>query len=229
MARSEKEATNLQVFRGSRPRQDVFAKHSNDGCCATGPSADYDKLDCRVRFDNALAHSNPTGANDKFIFPLGSGFAHDKDDIIKHINANGVGASVSILTIPTYAFITGIGIHVAAEEPGLTFTLALRNDTTGIIAALEDNAIGVETSDVEGECCPARVLANIVDFPAIGALGSSRTIDYFLPAHDVRDTFVLEADELMLVVDTMPSSGVVTGAFEIQVSVSYNVIHRAES
>lgn len=125
--RNPKSPNNIQVFRGSRPRLDVFTANSGVDCCdAAGYDNSYDKLADRTRFDNALAHSNPTGANDKYFFPDGSGFS-DRAQIIRHINAVGVGAEISVLAVPTYAFVTGVSIHVAAEEEGLTFNLKTRN------------------------------------------------------------------------------------------------------
>lgn len=227
MARVPKAETNLQVFRGSRPRLDVFAKNSGTGCCGTGAQVEYDKLAERVRFDNALAHSNPTGANDKFAFPQGDGFAYNSAEIIEHINTHGVGATISVLVIPTYAFVTGVGVHIAAEEPGLTFNLITRNGLA-LPGVTNGEVIDVIATDGAEGCEITRTLGNSESpLEGFGALGNARFIDIF--GRDGQGEFSLEADEIILEVATLPASGVVTGAFELEVSVSYDVIHRAEA
>ena len=227
MARVPKDELNLQVFRGSRPRLDVFAKNAGTGCCGTGAQVEYDKLAERVRFDNALAHSNPTGANDKFAFPQGDGFAYNSAEIIEHINTNGVGATISVLVIPTYAFVTGVGVHIAAEEPGLTFNLITRNGLA-LPGVTNGGAIEVIATDGAEGCEITRTLGSSESpFSGFGALGNARFIDIF--GRSGEGEFSLEADEIILEVATLPASGVVTGAFELEVSVSYDVIHRAEA
>lgn len=226
MAREPKAETNLQVFRGSRPRLDVFAKNAGTGCCGSGAQVDYDKLAERVRFDNALAHSNPTGANDKFAFPQGDGFAYNSAEIIEHINTHGVGATISVLVIPTYAFVTGVGVHIAAEEPGLTFNLITRNGLALPGAGEAGEVIEVTATD-GSEGCEITRTQDDGSFEGFGALGNARFIDIF--GRDGQGEFSLEADEIILEVATLPASGVVTGAFELEVSVSYDVIHRAEA
>lgn len=229
MARNAKSANNIQVFRGSKPRQDVFAQNSGSGCCAS-PLADYDKLADRVRFDNALAHLNPTGANDKFVVPFGAGNESTRQEIVDHINAIGVGAEISVIAIPTYAFLTGLSVHVAAEEPGLTFTIKTRNglvipsDITFAVDAVDDpsNPCGITrtlTEDSEGTWFES----------GFGALEGSRFIDYFARGCCGLDQFSLEADEIILEVATMPAGGVITGAFELNVAVGYDILNRAEA
>lgn len=225
MARVPKDESNLQVFRGSRPRLDVFAKNAGTGCCGTGAQVEYDKLAERVRFDNALAHSNPTGANDKFAFPQGDGFAYNSAEIIEHINTHGVGATISVLVIPTYAFVTGVGVHIAAEEPGLTFNLVTRNGL-GLPGVANGELIEVTAGDGTQGCEITRTQDD-GSFEGFGALGNARFIDIF--GRYGQGEFSLEADEIILEVATLPASGVVTGAFELEVSVSYDVIHRAEA
>lgn len=223
MARTPKSANNIQVFRGSRTRLDVFSANAGAGCCGSGAQVAFDKLAARTRFDNALAHSNPVGANDKFHFPFGEGFADVREEIIKHINAVGVGAQISVLAIPTYAFVTGVGIHIAAEEPGLTFTLKTRNGL-----ALPTAAVHVVSAVAGTDCELTRTdtAGSAASFVGFGALGNNLMIDIF--GRDGEGEFSLEADELILEVASMPSSGVVNGEFDLTVSVSYNVIHRAE-
>ena len=221
MARNPKAENNLQVFRGSRSRVDVFSQNADSGCCGSGAAVQHDKLADRVRFDNALAHSNPTGANDKFIVPYGDGFSGNRDEMIAHINANGVGAQLSVLVVPTYAFVTGVGVHIAAEEEGLTFNIETRNglelpasQVIQVSAAAGEDGCAIERTQSEGS------------LEGFGALDGAEFIDIF--ARDGDGTFSLEADEIILTVATMPTEGIVTGAFDLTVSISYDVIHSAE-
>lgn len=228
MARNEKAADNLQVFRGSKPQLDVFAQNSGSGCC-NNDKPEHDKLAERVRFDNALAHLNPTGANDKYVFPFGAGNESTRKDIVDHINRYGVGATISVLAIPTYAFVTGIGVHVAAEEAGVTFNVVTRNGLT----LPSDQQFSVEAADNPAAPCGiTRTRTEIGEgatsiFEGIGALNGNRFVDYF--AKSCCGEFSLEADEIILEVATMPAGGVVNGEFELTVAVSYDILNRAEA
>lgn len=228
MARNNKLSPGIQVFRGSRPRQDVFTASLGAGCCGTGGSPDYDKLAERTRFDNALAHSNPTGANDKFFFPYGNGFQNTRDEIIRGINDEGVGYHISVLAIPTYAFVTGVAIHVSGYETGLTFDIVTRN---GLVLPA-DCAYMIE-AERQDDCEIQRTLTDLNDggefeYEGIGDLDGNDFIDYVARAEGCGE-FSLEADEIAFKVATMPASGVVTGDFAINIAVSYEVIHRAEA
>lgn len=259
MARNDKLKPGIQVFRGSRPRQDVFAANAGVGCCDNSSASDYDKLAERTRFDNSLAHSNPTGVNDKFAFPYGDGFSDTRNNIINLINKEGVGAHISILAIPTYAFVTGIGIHIEADEPGLTFDLVTRNGLV-LPGTADTNSLAVEGSttsiDVDGTTYPltpgavneptgcVKIVEATIDdcdvvrtltegdastFEGFGALGNGVAFMDIFGRSAGCGEFSLEADEIALRVASMPADGVVTGAFSITVSVSYDVIHRAEN
>ena len=225
MARTPKAVDNIQVFRGSRPREDVFSKNANSGCCGTGTQTDHDKLAGRTRFDNALAHSNPTGANDKFVVPYGDGFADARTNMINHINTFGVGAQISVLAIPTYAFVTGVGIHIAAQEAGLTFNLITRNGL--VLPATAVIIVDAAAADAGCEVERTQTAGTIASFAGFGALGAGVLFrDIF--GREGQGEFSLEADELILEVATVPAGGLVVGEFDITVSVSYDVIHRAE-
>jgi hypothetical protein len=220
MARVAKSVNNIQVFRGSRPKMDVFSANSGIGCCDPGLLPEYDKLAERTRFDNALAHSNPTGANDKYRFPSGNGFDSDRAAIINHINTVGVGATISVLAVPTYAFVTGIGVHVEAEEPGLTFNIITRNG----LALPNDSVIQVAAAAGALPCEVTRT-QSAGSLAGFGALGTDLFRDIF--AREANGSFALEADEIILQVATIPVDPVV-GLFDITVALSYDVIHRAE-
>jgi len=225
MARKVKNAKNLQAFRGAYPKQDVYAKNSGFGC-TPDPAPQPDKLACRVRFDNALAHVNPLGGVDQFVFPQADGFAYNQNEIINHINAYGVGAEVSVIAIPTYAILTGLHIHIAAEEPGLTFGVKTRNG----LALPTNTPIIVTATDASQGDCPLnreRTDGTAATWNAFGALGSARFIDII--GRDGTGKFALEADEIILEVKSMPSSGVVLGDFQLVIRAAYEVIGRAEA
>lgn len=238
MARTPKSENNLQVFNGSRPKPDVFAMNSGAGCCGAGVDLLYDKLGDRVRFDNGLKHLSPTGGVERYRFPAGNGFNSHKAEIIDHINRVGVGATISVIAIPTYAFMTGLGLHIAASEPGLTFDLVTRNGlllpTSGVVvtaAADSDSPCGVTRTMVavtgevdDGEGGTGEVLP--IEIEGFGALDADELfIDHFYRYG--QGSFALEADEIILRVATMPATPVV-GLFDITVSASYDVIYRAE-
>lgn len=242
MARAPKSENNIQVFRGSRPKADVFTYNAGIGCC--GPvDFDYDKLGDRVRFDNGLKHLSPPGGVERYRFPGGDGGFSDRAAIIRHINAVGVGAEISVIAIPTYAFMTGVGVHIESEEAGLTFDLVTRNGLVlpvGSTPTLVDGGEGADTiemvenapikvtvtADPDAPCAVTRTLGE-GSFEGFGALGDSDLfIDIF--GYNGNGSFSLEADELILRVASMPASGVVSGMFDLTVSAAYAVIHRAE-
>jgi hypothetical protein len=221
MARIDKSAKSLQIFRGSKPRADVFARTAGD-CCSPTAESTYDKLGCRVRFDNSTAHENPTGANEKFHFQKQRFPVENLAAQIAHLNAQGVGGQLSILAIPTYAFVTGVGVVVLAEEPGLTFRLVTRN-------GLElPTAVQFQVSVAGDSCCPTRTRAAGSITAPFGDLPTGVSEQYIF-GRDADGEFSLEADEIMLEVVTMPTSGVISGDFDVLVSVSYDIINRAET
>lgn len=224
MARNAKLTPGIQVFAGSRPRIDVFSKHAMDGCCPTAGEVHYDKLADRVRYDNALAHSNPLGAVDRFAFPFGDGFADTRNNIVNGINQHGVGFNISVLAVPTNAFVTGVSVLVLSEETGLTFDLVTRN---GLVLP---TAKVIEVSHAPtGDCEITRTQAagDADSFKGFGALNGN--IAEYIYGRDGEGQFSLEADEIVLRVASVPAGGFVTGAFEIKVAVAYEVIQRAEA
>lgn len=221
MAREIKDPLNLQVFRGSLPRADVFSANAGVGCCPT-TQVQYDKLGARVRFDNALAHSNPTGANDKWMFRHGTQ-AGDTSLILDHLNDNGVGASVSVLVIPTFAFVKGIGIKIQAMEEGVTFNLKTRNGLD-----IEAGEFLVVDTGHDGSCISTHVLSTGT-FEGFGELPEDVVVRdiFFIPNETPLGNFSLEADELILELASVPAEGIIKGEFLIDVAVSYEIINRA--
>lgn len=222
MTRAAKAADNIQVFRGSYGRPDVFAQNSSNGCC--GPGVDlgsFDRLADRVHFDNGLIHSNPLGANDKFAVPGGNGFGEFRREIVDHINTFGVGAEISVLVIPTFAFVTGVSIHVRAEEEGLTFNLKTRN---GLV--LPATAVKVVSIAAGEGCDVVRTLTagSIASYAGFGGLADGELAHYII-GREGEGEFALEADEIIVEVASIPGTPV-TGAFDFTVAVSYEIVDR---
>jgi hypothetical protein len=215
-------AKELQIFKGSRSKADVFAR-SDASCCGTTVMPVYDKLDCRVRFDNGLAHLNPTGGNEKFHFQKQRFEVEPKQAQIAHLNAKGVGAQLAVITIPTFAFVTGVSVVVLAEEAGATFRLRTRN---GLVIP---STVGIKV-DVSGDsCCPTRTQGAFnLATTAWGALPVGVTEQYMFNRNGAGE-FSLEADEILVEVVTMPASGAFLGEFDFIVSVNYDVQNRAET
>lgn len=222
MARVAKEETNIQVFRGSKPRQDVFSANAGHGCCDETDVL-FDKLGARVRFDNALAHSNPRGGNDRWGFRRG--IDADTAKILQWLEDNGVGASVSVLVVPTFAFVSGVGIKIQAMEEGVTFNIKTRN---GLDILDEVEVIVVDTGH-DGSCTSTHTLS-AEDLEGFGALPEGVVVRdiFILPNATPRGNFSLEADEIILELASVPADGIVKGEFLIDVAVNYEIINRAE-
>lgn len=224
MARTAKAAGNLQIFRGSLARPDVFAENAGKGCCGDNALVTSDKLGQRVRADNANAHTNPYGFRETFSVPAGNGFAGVSRAIIDHINTVGVGATISVIAIPTYAFLTGVGINVIAEEVGLTFNLVTRN---GLVLPTDlVTEVTLTPGDSSCEITRTPAAGDETSYEGFGALGTNLGYEVF--GSSAIGEFSLEADELILEVVSMPAGGVIAGTFDIRVTAAYTLIHRAE-
>jgi hypothetical protein len=218
MARTPKAADNMQIFRGSLARPDVFALAASEGCCPGGTQVTHDKLAQVAHFDNALSHLNPLGGNEKVTFP-DTQWDRDRQAIIDWINEHGVGASFSVALLPTYSWFTDLSVLVLAQEAGLTFDVITRN------GASLPSGQSVMVTATGSTCNVTRTQEEGGNFTGIGALAEGE----LHVLHIARDegNFVLEADEVILQVATMPAGGVVTGTFRLQIGVSYHVNARA--
>lgn len=218
MTIAAKSADNMQVFRGSRPAADVFAQNAGVGCCDTGSVVVHDKLAPVVHFDNALAHLNPAGANDKFRLN------RMVPGVVDHINAIKIGAQISVLAIPTGAIMRAVAVRVDAEDAGLVFELRTRNGL-----ALPTVIMDITAAAGAAACDPAtRVAAPGLVWTGIGLLGANSQVDKLgLYASDDPASYSLESDELMLVVTAMPGGGIINGDFDITVSAVYDIALRA--
>lgn len=223
---SDKLEKNIQVFLGSKPRPNVFAKHAGNGCC-DGVTFNYDKLAERTRFDNALAHNNPLGATDRFYFPTGNGFS-SRSEIVDHINEYGEGATISVLAIPTLAYVKSISVKVLSGEKDLEFELITRSK-----AGTEDfqytDAIVTKQADKEDYCSSVtrerEEGTTLAD--SFGQLDGDNVIAKDIIGHfSYPGKLFLDADEVALRVTKMPENGVV-GDFNLVISVSYEVRQHA--
>lgn len=218
--------THLQVFAGSRPQMDVYAKHAGVDCCNRAV-ATIDRLADVVHGPNADSHLNPTSYNDKFDFPRGmkgGDFETTRNDIVEFINEVGVGAKIGVLVIPNNAFVTDVGVYIYGEEAGLTFDLKTRNG----LELPSTKVYKVATAaDANAPCSTARTLSEDGSFEGFGALDGNRSIEII--GRDGEGKFALEADEIILEVKSMPSEEKpVNGDFGILVYVNYTIGHRAE-
>lgn len=225
MARNPKADKNIQLFRGSRTRLGVVKDMLGSDCCGENAiDLAHDKLADRVHFSNGLAHSNPTQANDKWAFP-GTGLDFNDREVIDHINRVGVGAQISVLVIPTYAFLNKLSVAVLNSEPGLTFTLKTRNG----LNLTPDRSISVSVEAGDGDCEVTRVQGTTAITAPFGALTDDELQHYRFGVYD-NGKFSLEAEEIIVEVVTMPTlnGGKVIGDFNFQVAVNYEVVQRAE-
>ena len=225
MARNPKSDTNIQLFRGSRTRLGVVKDMLGSDCCGENAiDLAHDKLADRVHFSNGLAHSNPTQANDKWAFP-GTGLDFNDREVIDHINRVGVGAQISVLVIPTYAFLNKLSVVVLNSEPGLTFTLKTRNG----LDLTPDRSISVSVEAGDGDCEVTRTQGTTAIPAPFGALTDDEIQHDRFGVYD-EGKFSLEAEEIIVEVVTMPTlnDGKVIGDFNFQVAVNYEVVQRAE-
>ena len=219
MARNPKSANAYQSFRGGRNRLGVWAKFAEGACCEPGVVLDIDRLPATVQWENANIHTSPLGGrNPTWRFSeLQSG---DRDAIVDHINAVGVGAIIELQAIPTFALVQSVAVSTFKEETGLAFEVITRNGT----ALPADQVILIEEQDAGncGETTRTRVVDvagdDLGDLSAVGTLNGA-TRSYTLAVSGAGE-FALEADVIALRVTSVPAGGVV-GAFDISVDLSY--------
>lgn len=223
MARNPKSANAYQSFRGGRNRLGVWAKFAEGACCEPGVALDIDRLPATVQWENANIHTSPLGGrNPTWRFSeLQSG---DRDAIVDHINAIGVGAIIEVQAIPTFALVQSVAVSTFKEETGLAFEVITRNGT----ALPADQVILVEEQDAGGcgETTRTRVTTTSEETGDvdIGDLGDVGTLDGATRSYTIAVSgageFALEADVIALRVTSVPAGGVV-GAFDISVDLSY--------
>lgn len=215
---------HFQAFRGGLRHLSGAVKAQLRGTCCEGDlELRKDRLPARMRFDNGLAHENPNGANQKWIFKN----ATDRREVVQHLNDYKAGATIGVLALPTYSVITALAISIGFMPTGFTFKLSSRNGTLdGVTGTLH-------TVVLSGDHCePARdhVSANAQGLAAVIATGLAKGElhkDYiFIPDKPI---FQAQADEILIDVETFATSGkVVDGEFDITVAANYDVVIRSE-
>lgn len=213
MARNPKSANAYQSFRGGRNRLGVWAKFAEGSCCEPGVALDIDRLPATVQWENANVHTNPLGGrNPTWRFSeLQSG---DREAIIDHINAVGVGAIIELQAIPTFSLVQSVAVSTFKEETGLSFEVITRNGT----ALPSGQVIRVVEQDA-GSCGEPTRTQTTGDLSDVGDVGGG-TRAYDLAVSDTGGEFALEADVIALRVTAVPATGVV-GKFDIAVDLSY--------
>lgn len=213
MARNPKPTNALQSFRGGRNRLGVWAKHAEGECCQPGVVLDIDRLPPTVQWENANIHTSPLGGRNP-TWRFGELQSGDKEAIIDHINAVGVGAIIELQAIPTFAFVTGVSVSTFAEEVGLAFEVITRNGTP----LPADQVILVEEQDAGGCGETTRTLVTTTGLGAVGTLNGA-TRSYTIAVSGAGE-FALEADVIALRVTSVPTGGV-AGHFDLAVDLSY--------
>lgn len=226
LVRNPLTADNYQAFRGGYNRLSGQVEAELRGsCCEPEVIARKDRLPARMHFENALAHENPNGANQKWDFQK---YAY-KSEVIRHLNDHLAGAKVGVMALPTYALVTAFGISVGTLPEGFSFKLTSRNGTL-------DNVTGtLYKVSLTGELCsPNRALDTTANqdlasmvIPAPTGTDHVRTDYVFVPDKPI---FLAQADEVTLAVETVATAGSVSQAeFDFVIGANYDVVIRAEA
>jgi hypothetical protein len=220
MARNAMGPSTLQLFRGGLNDLNLWAKHLGGACC-DGPTVVVDRLNPTINPENANVHTAPFGNRDNWRF--GDHDDSRRDAIIRHINAHGVGAQLEVLVIPTFSLLYTVQVVVMAEEAGLTFSLATRNGT----ALPAGQLIQVAETDSAVSCGEVSRVQTEGSFAGFGQLGGASRV-HVLGVSGIGGEFALEADALILQVDSMPVGGV-KGYFDVLVHIDYIAPGRSEA
>lgn len=221
MARVSMGAKALQLFRGGLNKLSLWAGHIGGACCDPAVTPKIDRLNPTINPENANIHTNPFGHRDYWHF--GTLLDSLREQIVRHINAEGVGAQLEVMVLPTFSLLNAVRVDVLAEETGLTFKLKTRNGTvlpTGQLIKVEET----EGGDGCGEVSRVQSAGAYTD---IGALGGATRV-YNMGVSGRGGEFALEADVLILEVTALPAGGVV-GYFDLQVHATYTAPGRSEA
>lgn len=222
MARVAMGAKALQVFAGGLNRLSVWAKHLNDGCCGPDVTPKIDRLNPTINPENALVHTSPYGHRDFWEFANGK--VTDREDIIKTINTEGIGAQIELMVIPTFTLLTSVHVAVLAAEPGLAFKLVTRNGTV----LPSDQLIKVTETDGGTTCGEVERVQGAADLANIPMTLGAATREHHIGVAGNGGNFALEADVLILEVISVPADPVV-GFFNVHVHANYIAPGRSEA
>lgn len=216
---------HFQSFRGGLRHLSPMLKAQLRGTCCEGDlELQKDRLPTRMRFDNGLAHENPKGANQKWILSL----APDRREVIAHLNDYKKSATVGVLALPSYSFITALAISVGALATGFTFKLASRNGTLEAVTG----TLHLVTTSGGNDCDPIR------EYTATENQGLDATVVTGLAAGEMRKDYIFipdkpifqaQADEVQMVIETFATDDVVTEKnMDITIAANYDVVIRSE-
>ena len=236
MARTVMGAKALQLFRGGLNQLSLWAKHVGGACCDPVVMPKVDRLPPTVNPENANVHTNPFGHRDYWHF--GSLADSIREGIISHINANGVGAQLEVLLLPTFSLLNAVRVDVLAEETGLVFKLVTRNGTalpgTTVYPDVDEfpgapSGQLIKVAETEGGsgCGEVSRVQSAGAYTGIGPLGGA-TRTYTLGVAGHGGEFALDADVLILEVTAVPAGGV-KGFIDIQVHATYTAPGRSEA
>lgn len=236
MARTAMGAKALQLFRGGLNKLSLWAEHIGGACCDPAVAPKIDRLSPTINPENANVHTNPFGHRDYWHF--GTLADSIREQIIRHINTQGVGAQLEVMILPTFCLLNAVRVDVLAEETGLAFTLKTRNGTVlpGTTTypdvgeepgAPSGQLIKVAETESGSGCGEVARVQSAGAYTGIGALGGA-TRTYTLGVAGHGGEFALEADVLILEVTALPVGGVL-GHFDIQVHATYTAPGRSEA
>lgn len=218
--------THFQAFRGGLKKLGQRTKALLRGtCCTEDMKIQIDRLPPRMRFDNGLAHENPNGANQKWIFQHDP----DKTEIAKHFTNYGTDATVGVIAPPSYALITHIAVSVGDLPHNMTFTLGSRfgalNGATGTLHRIITSGASCSPDRDYDSFDGQSVTGYIFDEPA-KANGELRKDFIFVLDKPV---FMAQADEITISPNQVPSGVKISETdFDVTVAVNYDFVIRSE-
>jgi len=224
--RSGIKETHFQAFRGGLKKLSQRTKALLRGtCCTEDLKIQIDRLPPRMRFDNGLAHENPNGANQKWIFQLDP----DKTAIAKHLTDYGVSATVGVIAPPSYALITHIAVSVGNLPDDMTFTLGSRFDTlknvTGTLHRIVTSGASC-SPDRDYTTADSQAVAGFTFDEPNRANGELRKDFIFVLD---KPAFVAQADELTLVPTKVPQGAKISEAdLDVTIAINYDFVIRSE-
>ena len=236
VVRNPKTDNHLQDFRGGWNDLDQITRTrlQEQSCCAMGVKVEIDRLPPRMRPNNDLSHTRPTGNNEKRRY---GGVNAVTNAIVKHIHEFGdsaSGAIVGVFAVPDLCLLKSIGVSIRTLPAGVTMTVAMRSTMNGDLVANGGQKYEVETS---GDTCdPTRDFvqtaltpADVYTFTANNAgVFTKETVLMFDTG--VGGHFMPNCDEITIIFSGTPANIAAVTAQDIDftIGVNYDTVIRAE-
>lgn len=232
LTRKEKAANNLQLFRGGFDDLDPITKArlKSNGCCGNPIEVDIDRLPARMRPNNDLTHTTPTGNREtRIVAGAGSRVANE---IAEHFVAVGEGASVSMFALPDYSVLKYVAVSLRKLPQDMALLLHFRN--SDVTKVFDTSLFHVVT--VAGSACdPVReyeydtFLGSAInpDGIPLQVAGEDFLCTNYVLQLDTSKTFMPMADELILTVQGYTDE-ITAADFDFTISINYDVTVRAE-